>query len=352
MRTAVITGVREVDVRTYETPEVEDDKILVHLEACGICTWEQRIYNGNIDAPYPLIGGHETAGYITAVGKHVQGDWEIGQRVVVGVTLPCRECYFCKIHEEQSCLHFDTTKKLSGQPLEGPGGFSEYMMVSPLSIFPYEHVDAIQACMCEPLSCVVHSVESVNPQLSDYVVVIGAGIMGLLHTQLCVKKGCVVIVVDMNEERLQMARDMGAHYTINPEKEDSENKIVKITKGIKAQAVFDTTPIASLVEDSCRYVGNTGKLMIYSGIYPNKPVQLNAHWIHKESIQIMGTANSNDRDFMRAIRLIDEGIVDVLPFISGVWPIEQVKEALESSCRGSTFRNIITFDKQGGNSRC
>lgn len=344
MRTAVFTGMNEVELRTYDTPKVEDDKILVHIEACGICTWEQRVYSGKIQTEYPLIGGHETAGRIEAIGKHVTGDWKIGQKVVVGVTLPCRECYFCKIHEEQSCLHFETTKQLSGQPLPGTGGFSEYMMASPLSIFPYEKASAEEACMCEPLSCVVHSIETVNPQLGDYTVIIGAGIMGLLHTQLCVKKGCVVIVIDMNEERLHMAESMGAHYVINPEKEDAQQRIIEITNGIKAQAVFDTTPIASLVEESCNYVGNTGKLMIYSGIYPNAPVQINAHWIHKESIQILGTANSNDRDFTRAIRMITEGIVDVKPFISGVYAIDKVKDALESSCKGNTFRNIVVFD--------
>lgn len=343
MKTALFTGTTQIEVQEFAVPQVEDDKILVHLEACGICTWEQRVYSGKIDAPFPLIGGHEVAGRIEAIGKNVKGDWKINQKVIVGVTLPCRECYFCKIHEEQSCLHFDTYTLLPGQPYPGTGGFSEYMMATPLSIFPYEHVTPEEACMCEPLSCVIHSVETVNPQLGDTCVIIGSGIMGLLHTQLCVKKGCVTIVVDMNEERLRMAKDMGAHYIINPDKEDVYQRIMDITNGNKAQAVFDTTPIAAMVEESCRYIGNTGKLMIYSGIYPNKPVTLNAHWIHKESIQILGSANSNDRDFMRAAKLISEGIVNMKPFISGVYAIDHVKDALEDSCKGGTFRNIITY---------
>lgn len=344
MRTAVLMGKKEIKLCEFETPEVEDDKILVHLEACGICTWEQRVYSGKIDTSFPLIAGHETAGHIAAIGKQVKGDWYIGQKVVIGVTLPCRECYFCKIHEEQSCLHFDTNQILSGQPYSGTGGFSEYMMATPNSIFPYAHVSAKEACMSEPLSCVIHSVEMVNPQFGDTCVIVGAGIMGLLHTQLCVKKGCVTIVMDMDTSRLQMAKDMGAHYVINPENEDALRRIMEITNGNKAQAVFDTTPIADMVEECCQYVSNTGKLMIYSGIYPNKPITINAHWIHKNSIQVMGTANSNDRDFMRAVKLIGEGIVDVKPFISGVFPIEKVKEALESSCKGGTFRNIVTYD--------
>lgn len=346
MRSAVFTKQGKVELQHFAIPQVEDDKILVHIEACGICTWEQRVYAGKINASFPLIGSHETAGEIAAIGKHVKGDFQIGDKVIVGVTLPCRSCYFCKIHEEQSCSHFDTQQVLAGQPYAGTGGFSEYMMVVPNSVFPYTNVSAQEACICEPLSCVIHSVETVDPQFGDTCVIIGAGIMGLLHTQLCVKKGCVVIVVDLKEDRLALAKTMGAHYTINPQKVDPIAEVERITHGIKAQAVFDTTPIAEMVEEACQYVGNTGKLMIYSGIYPNQPVSLNAHWIHKESIQILGTANSNDRDFMRAAKLISEGIVDVKPFISNVFPIEDVEQALQSSCQGNTFRNILTFDRK------
>lgn len=344
MRSAIFTGKHKIEIRKFPIPSVEDDKILVKIEACGLCTWEQRIYSGKIDASFPLIGGHETAGSIVAIGRHVHGAWKLGDKVVVGVTLPCRECYFCKIHEEQSCLHYDTSNTLPGQPFPGTGGLSEYMMASPLSIFPYQLVSPQEACISEPLSCVVHSVERVNPQFADTCVILGAGIMGLLHTQLCVKRGTCVIVVDMKEERLQMAVDMGAHYTINPQKENTRQRIEEITVGKMAQVVFDTTPIAKVVEEACHYVSNTGKLMIYSGIYPNQPVNLNAHWIHKEGIDIMGTANSNDRDFMIATSLISQGIVDVKPFISNVFPLDEIEKALQSSCKGDKFRNIVVFD--------
>lgn len=125
MRCAVFTGPKAVELQHFPIPEVDDDKILVKIEACGICTWEQRVFTGKINAEYPLIGGHETAGRIAAIGKAVHGDWEIGQSVVVGVTLPCRSCYFCKNHEEQSCQNFNTNQVLSGQPYPGTGGFSE-----------------------------------------------------------------------------------------------------------------------------------------------------------------------------------------------------------------------------------
>ena len=98
MRCAVFTGQRAVKLQRFPIPEVDDDKLLVKIEACGICTWEQRVFTGSINTDYPLICGHEVAGRIEAIGKDVHGDWEVGQRVIVGVTLPCRSCYFCKTH--------------------------------------------------------------------------------------------------------------------------------------------------------------------------------------------------------------------------------------------------------------
>ena len=80
MRCAVFTGQRAVKLQRFPIPEVDDDKLLVKIEACGICTWEQRVFTGSINTDYPLIGGHEVAGRIEAIGKDVHGDWEVEHR--------------------------------------------------------------------------------------------------------------------------------------------------------------------------------------------------------------------------------------------------------------------------------
>jgi 2-desacetyl-2-hydroxyethyl bacteriochlorophyllide A dehydrogenase len=345
MRSVLFTEVRQSEVRTFPVPECDNGKILVKIEACGICTFEQRVFSGVHKVEYPIITGHETAGYIAAIGKDVtSGEWHIGDKVIIGAILPCRDCYTCKSGEIQNCIHFSALQLLPGQPYHGLGGLSEYMMAVPQCIFKYYDVPAAEACLTEPLSCVLHSVETANLHFGHTVVIIGSGFMGLLHTLLCVLKGTCVIVVDMNEERLNLAKKLGAHHTINPEKENVEKAVLSITHGHKAEAVFDTTPIASVVEEACHYVGNVGKVIIYSGIYPDKPITLSPHWLHKNGIQIIGTANSNDQDFMRAVSMISNHVVDLSPFISGVYPVKDIESAMESSCTGKTFRNIITFD--------
>lgn len=343
MKSAVLTGKREVCIQLHDIPKLCDDRILIKTQACGLCTWESRAYKGVHQVHYPIIGGHEIAGEIIAVPEQFSSMWHVHDKVIVGGLQPCRSCYFCKQHHEEACITFDQLITMPGQQYPGQAGLSEYNLVKPESLYKYEGVSPQEACMSEPLACVIQSVEAVQPQFGDTCVIIGAGIMGLLHVQLCVKKGTQVIVVDEKEDRLTLAKALGAHHVINFKKENVEDKIKEYTHQIKAQAVFDTTPSSEVVSDCISYLSRCGKLMIYSGIYPNKKIEIDPHFIHKNSIQIMGTANANDISFTKAAFMISHNIVDVKPFISGVYSIDNVKDAFEDAIHHDVFRNIITF---------
>lgn len=299
MKTAVFTDIKQVGLEEYDRPSASGNKVLIKVDAAAICTWEQRVYTGVNKVEFPFIGGHEIAGHIEEMGNEVnKNEWSVGDKVVVGVTLPCRNCFYCKSGNEQSCEHFDHSAHLPGLPYRGMGGFSEYLLVSPDCMFKYSGVSPEEACIIEPVSCVVHSVETAQVSLGDTVLVIGCGIMGLLHTAVCTKRGAKVIVSDVNEERLEMAGSLGAKAVINPAKENLEQKVKELTGGIKAQVIFDTTPIPAVVEDTFKCVSNAGKIVLYSSIHPAEPVPFDPNWVHGKSVQILGTANSNDRDFI------------------------------------------------------
>ena len=343
MHAIVFTEKGKVEIREFPKPVCDPDKILIKTEYCALCTYEQRVFSGVHHDPLPLIGGHEVSGTIVEVGKELAGSgWEIGQKVVYGVTHPCGVCTHCREGNAQACEHFTNQKILPGQSIIGSGGLSEYVMGNPHSVFKYYDVSAEEASLIEPVSCVVHSVESVNPQFGDYVVIIGAGIMGLLHTELCVHKGACVIVVDMNEERLELAKRIGAKHVINPSKENTKEKVFSYSRGLGASAVFDTTPIASVAEECVDYLGQMGKLMIYSGIYPDHPISVSPHKIHKKAISILGSANSNEHDFIVASKLVSEGIIDVKQFISGIYDAKDCQKAFEEA--PGKFRNIIRMN--------
>lgn len=209
MKTAVFYGIKDLRIEECDLPEVSENKILIKIEACAICTWEQRVYTGIKKVDYPFIGGHEIAAEIVALGSSIdKTKWQVGNKVVFGTNLACGDCDFCKSGEEQNCLDFNHSKHLEGLPHKGMGGLSEYMLVEPKHLFHYFGVTPEEAALTEPLSCVVHSCETADIQYGDLVVVIGCGIMGLLHVALAVKSGARVIACDLNSERLALAKKL------------------------------------------------------------------------------------------------------------------------------------------------
>lgn len=344
MKTAIFYGIKDLKIEECELPEVSENKILIKIEACALCTWEQRVYTGIKKVEYPFIGGHEIAAEIVDLGSNIdQTKWQVGDKVVFGTNLACGDCDFCKSGEEQNCLDFNHIKQLEGLPHKGMGGLSEYMLVEPKHLFHYYGVTPEEAALTEPLSCVVHSCETANIQYGDLVVVIGCGIMGLLHVSLAVKSGARVVACDLNSKRLNLAKKIGAHYTVDSSTEVLATKIKEISRGLGANVVFDTTPIHSVVEEAIDLVSNTGKVILYSSFYPDEPVSFSPDRLHKGGYAIAGTANSNSRDFVRASRMISERIIDMRPFISEIVPFEEVVAGFESAIEGDKYRVVVRF---------
>jgi len=345
MKTIVFTAENELEIQNYKMNDLPNHLIMIKIEACAICTWEQRAYTGVKKVDYPYIGGHEIAAEIVKVGSDVSSEWQIGDKVIYGTQLACGDCHFCKIGEEQSCTNFVHTKQMRGLPHPGMGGLSQYMIVEPRRLFRYKNVSPLQASLTEPLSCVIHSINSADIQLGDFVLVVGCGIMGMFHVLLAQKKGATVIASDMNEERLALAKELGATYVINPQKEDQVKKVMELTDDLGADVIFDTTPIAKVVKGLIPCLSNLGKLVLYSSFYPDTPVGLSMDSLHKKAQKIIGTANSNSKDYTIASRLISNGVIDVEPFINEVYPFDQAKAAFESAIKADKYRVVIDFTK-------
>lgn len=344
MKTAVFYGIKDLKIEECDLPEVSENKILIKIEACAICTWEQRVYTGVKKVDYPFIGGHEIAAEIVALGSNIdKTKWQVGDKVVFGTNLACGECDFCKSGEEQNCLDFNHSKQLEGLPHKGMGGLSEYMLVESKHLFHYFGVTPEEAALTEPLSCVVHSCETADIQYGDLVVVIGCGIMGLLHVALAVKSGARVIACDLNSERLELAKKIGAHYIVDSSKEELSITVKEISHNLGANVVFDTTPIHSVAEESIELVSNTGKVILYSSFYPDEPVSFSPDKLHKGGYSIAGTANSNSRDFVRASKMISERVIDMRPFISEIVPFADVVAGFESAIKGDKYRVVVRF---------
>lgn len=346
MKTAVFYGAENLIIEDTKKPSVPNDKILIVVDTCALCTWEQRVFTGVKQVSFPFIGGHEIAGKIVGIGANVEGDWKIGDQVVFGTNLACGHCYYCRNGEEQNCLSFDHSKQQDGLPYPGMGGLSEYLVVNPDTIFKYHNVTPEEAALVEPLSCVIHSVETAKIQLGDFNLIVGAGIMGMFHLILSQKKGAITIVADLNDGRLALAKQLGANFIINPTKENMIKKVKEYTEGLGAQNIFNTTPNPELIPNLLEALSNTGTMILYSSYYPDSSVGIKFDHIHKVSQKIKGTANSNRKDFIKASRLISYGIVDVKPFITNIYPLSKIHDAFDEAIHTDSYRVVINFAQE------
>ncbi|XOQ48458.1 MAG: Putative chlorophyll synthesis pathway protein BchC [Eubacteriales bacterium] len=337
-KACVLTNEKTFEFAEKEIRKPQGKQVLVKVAYCAICTLEQRVYKG-VMKKYPFAGGHEVSGTVEAVGEDVKSV-KAGDKVAVRMLTSCGECYYCRNgHENQCVISF---KASAHEGLMGPGGFSEYMMVDSKSVYPLpEDTDLQYAALSEPLACCVHSVNNAQIELGNDVVVIGAGIMGAMHIQLAKLRGARVIVCEVDEKRLQIARELGADITINSKEIDAVQKVKDLTDGRGADVVFCTAAISKLAADSIAMAGKNGRVVMYSSFHPDNPIDLSANRVHSSEMIITGAVNPKASDFLTATRLLSFHLIDVSKLISDVIPLEKIGEAFEKAIDPSTYRIVL-----------
>src|SRR5437870_2788646 len=228
MQAGVLVGTRELELRTFQVPRPGPGQTLVRVHATALCTWEQRTYLGIQDIKTPFVGGHETAGIVAAVGERVHLS-RVGDRVTLG-PVDCGECQYCRRGHPARC-----EQRLGGISLDGawgPWGLAEYKLVPARALFgvPPE-LSFEEAALAEPVSCVVHGVRALQPELGDDVVVIGAGPMGMLNLLVLKARGARVIVCELDPARREKARSLGADVVLDPSAGDIVLEIQALTAG-------------------------------------------------------------------------------------------------------------------------
>lgn len=337
---AVLAGEKKIDIVEKPLIQPQGNQVLVKVAYCAICTLEQRIYSG-VMKRYPFAGGHEAAGTVAAVGEKVK-NLKVGDKVSARLLTACGECYYCRTgHENQCVISF---KANIHDGIGGPGGLAEYMMMDAKAVYKMaDDIDLRAAALTEPLACCVHSVNNAQIELGNDVVVIGGGIMGNFHIQLAKRKGARVIVCEVDEERLQVAKQSGADILINSRETNAIEKVKELTDGRGADVVFCTVAIPQLAADSIEMTAKTGRVIMYSSFGPGNPVELNVNHVHSSEINITGAVNQNTRDFLAATRLLDYGIVDPTLYIAETVPLDRIDYAFERAVDPKTFRVLVEF---------
>lgn len=343
MKAAAVMAVKSVEIIEVEKPTAGPYEVLVKTVATSLCTVEQRAYLGIKNFGFPFIGGHESVGIVEEIGPYVQ-EIEVGDRVAPTFNY-CYECDFCKKGQGTQCKNVHGKKakpRLIGGTVIG-GGMADYIVLPANQVckvdpsVPYE-----KAALTEPLACCIHSVEKARIDFADTVVIIGAGIMGILQTKLCKLRGARVVVSEPDEARRQIALDNGADLVVNPVENDLIEYIMDLTDGIGTDVVINTTPISKTWEDAIEILAPFGRLIAYSSQHPDNPIGVKFGRMHSKEYEFIGTVSPTAKDFVLSAKLMSYGILDVAPVISKVLPFEQSAEAFALASMPNTYRVVIT----------
>lgn len=339
MRAAVMPGVEEIEIIEVPTLEVGEDEVLVRVKAVGICTWEQKFYAGQYGG-FPFIGGHEISGIVEKVGSKVSQGLAIGDKVVVASLTRCGECYYCRRGYDNQCENAIDVEKVPGY--SGPAGFAEYFVAKGYEVYKIsDEIDFAVGTLAEPLACVNHSIDMGKLEIGDYTLILGGGVMGLLHIFLAKEKGATVIVSEPDSARRQNALKLGADHGIDPISENIVESINEITLGKGVDVVFFTAGGEKAIEDGINCLNIRGRLVIYGSTKPSDLITLDPKIFHYNEITITGVTKHTKETFRKAAEIISNNRLPFESLISEKYPFEEIKKAFERSKDMSTYRVIV-----------
>jgi len=242
MKALIAYAAGDYRVEQIPMPKANEGEIVIKVEAAGICAGDVKTFQGggmwNGWVKAPIVPGHEFFGTIVEMGPGVKGDFKIGDRVTSEQIVPCWECKNCMSGKYWQCSRHD----IYGYRLNG--GMSEYMKFPKESLthkIPKE-LPLESAVLIEPFSCSKHAVDNANIGNEDIVVLSGAGALGLgMLGVIKLRNPKQVIVLDMKEYRLDLAKGFGADVVLNPAKVDVVAKVMELTDGVGCDVYIEAT---------------------------------------------------------------------------------------------------------------
>lgn len=327
MKAAILREAGVFDIKNVSQPEIEANEVLIKVMACGICGSDLHAYKGlSPDIRPPIILGHEFSGNVVEKGKNVK-NVKIGDRVCVEPLSTCGDCYFCKKGEYNRCLYLG----LIGCQFNG--AFAEYCSINEkwLHKLP-KNISYEEGAMMEPLAVAVHNIDRYDIKSRGTAVVFGAGTVGNLVMQVLKNKGISkVIVVDLVDWRLDLARKLGADITLNPNNKNVVSEVLNITGGIGVDVVFEAAGNNKVLNQAIKIVRKGGEIILI-GVYEDPIVKFNIMDIIFTELTLKGSAIYCN-DFETAIQLVSQGKVNLKPLISNVLSLDEIGLAFESAIK-------------------
>jgi 2-desacetyl-2-hydroxyethyl bacteriochlorophyllide A dehydrogenase len=318
MKAARIPHPDQIEIVEIPPQEPAGSEVLIRVMASGICGTDIHIYRGEYLGGYPVIPGHEFSGLVEAVGPQVTR-YQAGDRVAVEPNIACDNCFHCLNNRQNFCLNWQAVG------VTRPGGMAQWVTAPEKAVFKIGDLPFEAGAFMEPLSCVLHGLERLNPGIASRVALLGAGPIGLLLLQgLRLRGAAQVAVVEKNPARLELARSLGADQclaSLDDLEQDGYDSVVDATGSL---------PVMSRAVEFAR---PGGKVLLF-GVPPSgKSMPIEPFRIFRKGLTILASFTSV-RNSLQALDLLQTGRIVVEPLVSHRLPLEQLERGIHTLEQG------------------
>jgi L-iditol 2-dehydrogenase len=345
MRAAVFHGVGDLRLDAREVPQIGDEEALLRVRAASICATDLKILTSGhfrIADGATRVLGHEFAGEITAVGANVS-ELRVGMRVALAPNVGDGTCEQCVRGNNHLCPNYEAFG------ITVDGALAEFMRLPARAIRQGNILEVPadlsfeEAALNEPLSCCYNGYTSLNPQVGEIVLIIGAGPIGLMHLMLARAGGASkVIVSEMDAPRAAQAREFGADLVANPAEEDLLTRVSDETQGHRADIVIVAAPSAQAQQEALELAAVKGRINFFGGLPKGKEnIWFNSNLVHYRQLTVTGTTGSSIRQYRRTMNLLAARRLDVRPFVSARYSLDDVLIAFERARSRHALKVVV-----------
>lgn len=338
MKAIQISHSQQLNIIELDKPAVGAGEVLLKMVYVGFCGSDINTFMGrNTMALNPVIPGHEIGAVVEAVGEGVPETIVPGMVVTCNPYTNCGHCASCRNGRVNACQHNETLG------VQRNGAMKEYISIPWQKVIPAGELDPKTCALIEPMSVGFHAVSRGQVTDIDVVMVIGCGMVGMGAIVRSVTRGAVVIAADIDDEKLALAKEMGAAYVINTKTEDVHERLAEITGGFGPDVIIEAVGSVPTYQMAINEVSFTGRVVCIG--YAKTEVSFQTKYFVQKELDIRGSRNAMPDDFRAVINYLKRGSCPTEKLITRAITPEEALDTMRwwSENPGKVFRILVKF---------